>query len=81
MKINQKLQDSFFAYENTALGKLVAIRREDQKLIKNYWKKKGKDVTSEIKGHPFIQTDDQDTLKIDFETVETYIIQDLRKFD
>ena len=81
MNINQKLQDSYFVYENSALGKLVAIQKDDTKLIKLYWKNKGKDTPAVISGHPFVQTDEQETLKIDFDTTEEYQIADLKKFD
>lgn len=83
MELNTTLGTEHFIYENTALGLLVAIAKNDQKSIKQFWKKnKGKSAVENnvIKGYPLIQDDEQDSLKIDFTERKEYFIKDLVKF-
>lgn len=82
MGILLKSQDSYFIYEEKELGILVAIEKEDQKLIKKYWKSKDKsEITTKIGGFPLIQTEEQESLKIDFTKKIEYEISHLDKFD
>ena len=77
-----KQTNDFLIYEETELSILVAIRKADQPLMKKYWKSKDKSkVESKINGFPFVQTEEQETLKIDFEQETVYEIVNLKKFD
>jgi len=83
MAVIKKQQDEFLIYEEIELGILVAIKKVDQSLIKWYWKAKDKssvEVTT-VSGFPFVQTDEQESLKIDFTEPSTYKISQLKKFD
>lgn len=82
MPVLKKLDNEFLIYEETVLLLLVAVRKEDQKKIKKYWKSKDKSKEEDmICGFPFVQTEEQDSLKIDFETEMNYEIVNLKKFD
>lgn len=82
MGILRKEANAYFIYEETELGFLVAISKEDQSGIKKYWKSKDKSkVDSKIKGFRFVQTDEQETLKIDFTEEVKFEIANLKKFD
>lgn len=82
MPVLKKLDNEFLIYEETVLSVLIAVRKEDQKRIKKYWKSKDKSKEEQmISGFPFIQTEEQDSLKIDFETKKNYEIVNLKKFD
>ena len=82
MGILLKSQDHHLIYEEKELGILVAIEKEDQKLIKKYWKSKDKTgIASKVDGFPLIQSEEQESLKIDFTEKVAYEIQNLEKFD
>lgn len=82
MGVLLKSEDSYLIYEEQALGILVAITKSDQKLIKKYWKTKDKStVQTQVPGYPFIQSEEQDSLKIDFTELVQYQIENLKKFD
>jgi len=74
---------NYTTYEETELGILVAVNSENQKIIKKFWKTKDKSKVehSEVKGFPFIHTDEQDSLKIDFTEEKLYTIENLKKFN
>jgi len=83
MTILRKTESDFQIYENTDLGILVAIKPEDQKIIKDFWKvNKGKTNASNkaISGHPFIFDEEQGSLKIDFNQINSYEIKYLQKY-
>ncbi|NRA13366.1 MAG: hypothetical protein HRT57_15580 [Crocinitomicaceae bacterium] len=82
MPVLKKLDNELLIYEESALSILVAIRKADQKIIKKYWKSKDKSKEEQmISGFPFIQTEEQDSLKIDFTKEVEYEIVNLKKFD
>ena len=82
MPVLKKLDNEFLIYKETELSVLVAVRKTDQSKIKKYWKSKDKAKEEQlISGFPFIQTEEQDSLKIDFETEKEYEIVNLKKFD
>ena len=82
MRLLKKQVDDFLIYENVELSILVAIRMEDQKKIKKYWKSKDKSaVEATISGFPFIQTEEQESLKIEFSKKQEYEIVNLKKFN
>ena len=60
----------------------MAIRKTEQSKIKKYWKSKDKSKEEQmILGFPFIHSDEQDSLKIDFASEKEYEIANLKKFD
>ena len=83
MALLRKLDDEYLVYEESELAMLVAIRKSDQIKIKKYWKTKDKSKLTDttISGFPFIQTDEQESLKIDFTEEGIYEIVNLKKFD
>ena len=82
MGLLKKQGDDFLVYEDSELSVLVAIRMVDQKKIKKFWKTKDKStVEGKISGFPFIQTEEQESLKIDFTVEQEYEIVNLKKFD
>jgi len=83
MGLLKKQGDDFLIYEESELSILVAIRKADQIKIKKYWKTKDKSKITDttISGFPFIQTEEQETLKIDFTEEKQYEIVNLKKFD
>jgi hypothetical protein len=82
MPVLKKLDNEFLIYEETVLSLLVAIRKADQSKIKKYWKSKDKAKEEQmISGFPFIQTEEQDSLKIDFTSESEFEIVNLKKFD
>ena len=81
MGLLKRQGDDFLIYENVELSILVAIRIVDQKIIKKYWKSKDKSIVeSKVSGFPFIQTEEQESLKIEFSTEQEYEIVNLTKF-
>ena len=77
-----KSQSEFMTYESTDQGMLVTIRKSEQSKIKKYWKTKDKTkVENLIGGFPFVQTDEQETLKIDFSKKLQFSIEHLKKFN
>lgn len=82
MPVLRKSENEFLIYEDPTQAILVAIRKTDQSKIKKYWKSKDKSsVDAFISGFPFIQSDEQETLKIDFDTEMQFQIANLKKFD
>ncbi|MDC3252823.1 hypothetical protein OAU25_01080 [Crocinitomicaceae bacterium] len=82
MGILRKESNAHVIYEHQTLGKLVAIHKDDQALVKKFWKAKDKTkIYGTVDGFPFVMTDEQETLKIDFSQTETYHISDLQKFN
>jgi len=83
MGIIRKDSDPYETYENQSLGVLVAIDRQDTKIIKAYYKKyKGKKEmpNEKISGYVFILDEEVDSLKIDFSAKKAFLIKDLVKF-
>ncbi|MFT5779171.1 MAG: hypothetical protein ACI837_002128 [Crocinitomicaceae bacterium] len=82
MEVLRKEEDEFLVYEESELAILVAIRKVDQLQIKNYWKKKEASTEPDktISGFPFIHSDEQESLKIDFTQEGNYLIRNLKKF-
>lgn len=83
MTILKKQDNEFLIYEESELSILVAVRKVDQKKIKSYWKSKDKSKVADttVSGFPFIQSEEQEGLKIDFTTEGIYEIANLKKFD
>ena len=83
MALLKRQDDEFLVYEESEQSILVAIRKSDQIKIKKYWKTKDKSKVTEttIAGFPFIQTEEQESLKIDFSKESEYEIVHLKKFD
>ena len=82
MPVLKKLDNEFLIYEDTTLSVLVAIRKTDQSKIKKYWKSKDKSKEEQmISGYSFVQTEEQDSLKIDFEKEMEFEIVNLKKFE
>lgn len=81
MGIIRKEENAYLIYEEQELGQLVAIHKDDQKAIKKYWKSKDKSAVEQlVKGFPFVMTEEQETLKIDFSEAHEYTIAHLKKF-
>ena len=81
MGLLKRQGDDFLIYENVELSILVAIRIVDQKKIKKYWKSKDKSIVeSKVSGFPFIQPEEQESLKIEFSKEQEYEIVNLTKF-
>jgi len=76
---------SYNHYTNTALNNLVAIERNNSKLIGKTFKKYKKaelipeDIT--IVGYLFVLDEEYESLKIDFSEVLTFKVKDLEKAD
>jgi len=80
MGILRNIKSDYEAYESVALQCLVAIERDDCKLIKAYRKKyKGKDTQPKelVKGYKFVMDEEFDSLKIDFSEQLQFEIKDL----
>ena len=78
------LGEDYSIYEHKELECLVAIMKDDQKLIKAYWKKnkgktqKGFDL---VPGYRLTHDDSQDSLKIVFNERLEFEIKSLIKFE
>jgi len=84
MGIIKKTGGEHLIYEDSKNGCLIAIEKEAQKAIKNYWKRnKGKqDPSNEvIDAYLLIHDEEQNSLKINFENRIAVEIQYLKKFD
>jgi len=84
MPVLRKDGDAYLVYERKEQDGLVAISKEDQKLIKKFWKQyKGKQQipADEVPGFPFVMEPAQESLRIDFEQPMRFVIRDLIKFD
>jgi hypothetical protein len=71
-------------YVHEKLGHLVAVDKAEIPKFKAYYKKyKGKkDPPKEtVSGFPFVMDEEQESLKIDFEKPQQYVIAELTKFD
>ena len=71
-------------YEHAELAVLVAVEKAEQVKIKKFWKQyKGKqDLPSDsVVGFPFVHDEEQESLKIDFDSPGNYEIKHLKKFD
>lgn len=82
MGILRNIKSDFEVYENQALECLVAIERDNCKIIKAFRKKnKGAKVLPEdqVPGFKFIVDEEFDSLKIDFSTELLFKIKDLNK--
>ncbi len=83
MGILRNDKSQYEIYENQILGILVAIKREDTKLIKSYFKKYKRDSNPPnvlISGFSFVLDEEVDSLKIDFSQEKSFSINDLIKF-
>ncbi|MGB0933307.1 MAG: hypothetical protein ACPGU5_03435 [Lishizhenia sp.] len=79
-----KLGDGIIIYEHKESNTLIGITKENQKTIKNYWKKyKGKrEQPSElVEGYCFKTDETLGTLIPDFTATAAYEIKSLQKFD
>jgi hypothetical protein len=84
MGVLKKIDNQHFIYEEKELQILIAIAVENKNLIKDYWKKyKGKSIlpNDTINGFLLVNSEDQDSLKIDFSNESQYLIKNLQKFD
>ncbi len=82
MGVIRLVKSDYEMYEHIALQILVAIERDECKSMKAFYKKnKGKNPLppDEIKGFPFINDEEFDSLKIDFDHPAKYKIRDLKK--
>ncbi len=82
MGVIRLIKSDYEMYENQRLGCLVAIERDDCKLIKAYFKKyKGKQdqPDDKVPGYKFVMDEEFESLKIDFETKFEFEIRDLSK--
>jgi len=80
MGILRNIKSDYEVYENTTLGCLVAIERNDCKQIKAYRKKyKGKEPLPDevVKGYKFVMDEEFESLKIDFTQQFDFQIKDL----
>ena len=68
-------------YEEIELGVLIAIETTELKKINEYRKSKGKGEVNTVTGSPFVHCDEQESLKIDFDQKNEYLIDNLEKFD
>ncbi|TLX72585.1 hypothetical protein E9993_17260 [Labilibacter sediminis] len=82
MGILRTIKSDYEMYENQKLECLVAIQREDCKMIKSFFKKyKGKKdmPNDQIPGYKFVMDEEFESLKIDFENKYEFEIRDLVK--
>ncbi len=82
MGILRTIKSEYEMYENTKLKCLVAIERDNCKTIKAYFKKnKGKKSlpNDTVPGFMFVNDDEFDSLKIDFEKPLKFEISSLVK--
>ncbi len=82
MGVIRLIKSDYEMYENQRLECLVAIDREDCKLVKAYFKKyKGKQdqPKDKVAGFKFVMDEEFDSLKIDFTTKQEFEIRDLSK--
>ena len=82
MGILKTIKSDYGMYENIRLECLVAIEREDCKTIKSFYKKnKGKVPlpNDKVPGYKFVNDEEFDSLKIDFDHPQKFEIRDLKK--
>ena len=82
MALLRTIKSDYEMYENQRLECLVAIERDDCKIIKSYFKKyKGKQdmPKDKVPGYKFVLDEEFDSLKIDFESKYEFEIRDLVK--
>ena len=83
MTLLRKDGDAHLVYEHLKQGGLVAIAKADQHLMKKFWKQyKGKQVVpaDEVPGFPFVMDPVHESLRIDFDHPQQYVIKDLQAF-
>ncbi len=83
MAILKSIKPQHLIYEHAELNILVAIPTKDTQKIKSFWKSnKGKSniPTDTIQGYRFVHDDEQESLKIDFSTLEDFEIRSLQKY-
>lgn len=73
--------EPLFTYEETELGILIALEKSELTKINQYRKNKGEKVPNTVTGYPFVHSDEQNSLKIDFEQKQEYLIDNLKKFN
>lgn len=82
MGIIRNITSDYEIYEHLGLECLVAIARDDCKMIKAYHKKnKGKKPlpSQQLSGYKFIMDEEFGSLKIDFSSALEFEIRDLQK--
>jgi hypothetical protein len=81
MDIKMPKKTPLIIYEEKELGILVAIETTELTKINEYRKSKGKGAVNTVSGFPFVQCDEQESLKIDFDQKNEYLIDNLEKFN
>lgn len=81
MEIKMPKKAQILIYEEVELGILVAIETSELLKINEYRKSKGKGTVNTVTGSPFVHCDEQESLKIDFEQKNEYLIDNLQKFN
>jgi len=80
MDIKMPKKPILLTYEETELGILIAMEATELAKINEYRKSQGKSSANTIFAHPFVYCDIQDSLKIDFDQKNEYLIDNLKKF-
>lgn len=81
MDIQLPKRPILLTYEETELGILIAMESTELAKINTYRKNKGEKVPNTVIGYPFVHCDEQNSLKIDFEQKQEYLIDNLKKFN
>ena len=76
-KFNKK--NDLLTYEETELGILIALEKGELLKI-NEFRKNSKGPVKTVSGFPFVHCEEQESLKIDFEQKNEYLIANLKKF-
>ena len=80
MEIKMPKKPILLTYEETELGILIAMEAGELAKINAYRKSKGKDPVNTVSAYPFVHCDIQESLKIDFDQKNEYLIDNLKKF-
>ena len=80
MDIKMPKKPILLTYEETELGILIAMEASELAKINAYRKSQGKSSENTILAYPFLHCDIQNSLKIDFDQKNEYLIDNLAKF-
>lgn len=80
MDIKMPKKPILLTYEETELGILIAMEATELVKINEYRKSQGKGAVNTVSAYPFVHCDIQNSLKIDFDQKNEYLIDNLEKF-
>ena len=81
MDIQMPKKPILLTYEETEVGILIAMEATELAKINAYRKSNGKDAVNTVSAYPFVHCDEQESLKIDFDQKNEYLIDNLKKFN